>query len=65
MLELSPFTCFIQIKNVGFFSKAKLQTLHHPKFMQKFFNHSYLLLLFPQLNNSAVSRSHVKGADVR
>lgn len=29
------------------------------------FSHSYLLLLIPQLNNSALSRSHVKGADVR
>lgn len=30
-----------------------------------FFNHSYLLLLFPQLNSSAVNRSHVKGADIK
>lgn len=55
----------IQIKTIGFFTKAKFQTLQHPKFMQMLFNHSYLLLLFPHLNNSAVSTSHVKGADVR
>lgn len=30
-----------------------------------FFSHSYVLLLFPQLSNRAVSRSHVKGADIK